>query len=116
MKIDLREIYGAPTRPAAEAAIDVFADKYEAKYDKAVTCLTKDRKALLAFFDFSAEHLDPSAHVTPDRKRVHHGPSSHGADEGSLIGDDRQAHGVQTRHRRFENGIEVVEMPAHHAA
>jgi putative transposase len=58
MKADLREIYGAPTRAAAEAAIDVFADKYSAKYDKAVACLTKDREALLAFFDFPAEHWD----------------------------------------------------------
>jgi hypothetical protein len=30
-----REIYGAPTRATAEAAIDVLADKYGAKYDKA---------------------------------------------------------------------------------
>ena len=51
-------IYGAPTREAAEAAIDVFADKYGAKYDKAVACLTKDRDTLLAFFDFPAEHWD----------------------------------------------------------
>src|SRR5262245_1126507 len=58
MKADLREIYGAPTRAAAEAAIDVFADKYCAKYDKAVACLIKDRDALLAFFDFPAEHWD----------------------------------------------------------
>ena len=58
MKADLRAIYGAPTRAAAEAAIDVFADKYGAKYDKAVACLTKDREALLAFFDFPAEHWD----------------------------------------------------------
>jgi hypothetical protein len=56
MKVDLREIYAAPTRAAAEAAIDVFADKYNAKHDKAVACLTKDREALLAFFDFPAEH------------------------------------------------------------
>jgi putative transposase len=28
------------------------------KYDKAVDCLTKDRDALLAFFDFPAEHWD----------------------------------------------------------
>ena len=56
MKVDLREIYGAPTRAAAEAAIDVFADKYNAKHDKAVACLTKDREALLAFLDFPAEH------------------------------------------------------------
>src|SRR6266852_5743479 len=43
---------------AASAAIDMFADKYGAKYEKAVTCLTKDREALLAFFDFPAEHWD----------------------------------------------------------
>ena len=48
MKADLREIYGAPTRTAADDAIDVFADKYCARYDKAVACLTKDREALLA--------------------------------------------------------------------
>ncbi len=58
MKADLGEIYGAPTRAAAEVAIDVFADKYRGKYDKAVACLTKDRDALLAFFDFPAEHWD----------------------------------------------------------
>src|SRR5471030_3059911 len=56
MKADLREIYGASTRAAAEAAIVVFADKYGAKYEKAVACLTKDRDAMLAFFDFPAEH------------------------------------------------------------
>ena len=58
MKADLREIYGAPTRAAAEVAIDVFAEKYGAKYHKAVVCLTKDRETLLAFFDFPAEHWD----------------------------------------------------------
>jgi putative transposase len=36
----------------------VFADKYGAKYDKAVACLTKDRATLLALFDFPAEHWD----------------------------------------------------------
>jgi hypothetical protein len=35
-----------------------FADKYGAKYDEAVGCLTKDRQALLAFFDFPAEHWE----------------------------------------------------------
>lgn len=58
MKADLREIYGAPTRSAAEMAIDVFAEKYGAKYNKAVDCLTKDRETLLAFYDFPAEHWD----------------------------------------------------------
>jgi transposase-like protein len=49
MKADLRAIYGA---------INVFAGKYGAKYEKAVARLTKDREALLAFFDFRAEHWD----------------------------------------------------------
>jgi putative transposase len=58
MKQDLREISAAPNRATAEAATDVFAEKYGAKYGKAVQCLTKDREALLAFFDFPAEHWD----------------------------------------------------------
>ncbi len=58
MKTDLREIYGAPTRTTAEVAIDVFAEKYGARYEKAVACLIRDRVALLAFFDFPAEHWD----------------------------------------------------------
>ena len=58
MKKDLREVYFAPNRASAEVAIDVFAEKYGAKYDKAVECLTKDRDALLALYDFPAEHWD----------------------------------------------------------
>ena len=58
MKADLREIHGAPTRAAAETAMDVFVEKYGAKYARAAECLTKDREALLAFYDFPAEHWD----------------------------------------------------------
>ncbi|MEC5383758.1 IS256 family transposase [Aurantimonas sp. C2-6-R+9] len=58
MKTDLREVRDAPDRASAEAAIAVFAEKYGAKYPKAVECLAKDRDALLAFFDFPAEHWD----------------------------------------------------------
>ncbi len=58
MKADLREVWQAPNRTAAETAIDTFVEKYGAKYGKAVECLTKDRTALLAFFDFPAEHWD----------------------------------------------------------
>jgi putative transposase len=57
-KADLREIWTAPDRATAEAAIAVFAEKYGTKYDKAVTCLVKDRDALLTFYDFPAEHWD----------------------------------------------------------
>jgi putative transposase len=57
-KQDLREIWMAPDRATAEAAMATFAEKYGAKYEKAVTCLTKDRDALLTFYDFPAEHWD----------------------------------------------------------
>jgi hypothetical protein len=53
MKKDLREVYWAPNRASAEAAIDVFAEKYRAKYGRAVECLIKDRDALLAFYHSS---------------------------------------------------------------
>jgi transposase-like protein len=58
MKADLREIHGAPTRAAAEGAVNVFVEKYGAKYPRAAECLTKDQDALLAFYDFPAEHWD----------------------------------------------------------
>lgn len=58
MKQDLREIWMASDRAAAQAALNVFVKKYAAKYAKAVECLTKDRDALLAFYDFPAEHWD----------------------------------------------------------
>ena len=57
-KADLREIWAAPDRATAEAAVTIFAEKYGAKYEKAVTCLVKDRDALLTFYDFPAEHWD----------------------------------------------------------
>ena len=57
-KADLREIWQAPDRAPAEAAIAAFAEKYAAKYEKAVSCLLKDRDALLTFYDFPAEHRD----------------------------------------------------------
>jgi hypothetical protein len=47
VKADLRDISQAETRAAAETAADTFAEKYGAKYEKAVTCLAKDREALL---------------------------------------------------------------------
>jgi len=55
MKEALREVRDAPDRATAEAAIETFAEKYQAKYPKAVECLTKDREPLLAFLDFPAE-------------------------------------------------------------
>jgi putative transposase len=137
MKVDLREIYGAPTRAAAEAAIDVFADKYGAKYDKAVACLTKDREALLAFFDFPAEHWDHLRTSNPIESVFatvrHRTVRTKGALSAKtakfmvfklvnaaaktwrrLKGENQLPKVVQGV--KFKNGVEVTEMPAHHAA
>jgi putative transposase len=52
----LHEIYLAPSRAEADKAFDLFLRTYEAKYPKATECLVKDRRELLVFYDFPAEH------------------------------------------------------------
>ncbi|EQD75340.1 transposase mutator type, partial [mine drainage metagenome] len=52
----LQEVWMAPTRTAAHRALALFVDTYQAQYPKATDCLTKDREAWLAFYDFPAEH------------------------------------------------------------
>jgi transposase-like protein len=56
VKEDIHEVWKSPTRDHAKRAIATFETKYGAKYPKAVHCLTKDTDALLAFYDFPAEH------------------------------------------------------------
>src|ERR1700730_5582011 len=137
MKTDLREIYGAPTRAAAEAAIDTFADKYGAKYDKAVACLTKDREALLAFFDFPAEHWDHlrtsnpiESVVATVRHRTVRTKGALSAKTAKLMVFKLVNAAAKTCRRlkgenelpsvaqgvKFQNGIEVIKMSPHHAA
>jgi len=52
----LCDIYMSPMKAEAEQAFDLFVKSFEAKYPKATECLSKDREALLAFYDFPAEH------------------------------------------------------------
>jgi putative transposase len=52
----LQEIWMAETKKDALAAFDAFVEIWGVKYDKTVACLTKDCDALLAFYDFPAEH------------------------------------------------------------
>ncbi len=137
MKADLREIYGAPTRAAAEVAIDAFAEKYRAKYDKAVVCLTQDRETLLAFFDFPAEHWDHLRTSNPIESVFatvrHRTVRTKGALSPKtaklmvfklvnaaaktwrrLNGENQLPKVVQGF--KFQNGIEVTEVTAHRAA
>jgi transposase-like protein len=51
----MREIWDAEDKTHAEQALDRFTRDF-AKWPKAVAKLTKDREALLAFYDFPAEH------------------------------------------------------------
>jgi putative transposase len=55
-KADLKEIWMAPTLDVAERAFKRFVTSYGAKYPQAVEKMTKDEDALLAFYDFPAEH------------------------------------------------------------
>lgn len=89
MKRDLRDIYLAPNRAAAETAIDVFVEKYGVKYDRALECLIKDRSTMLAFYDFPAEQW---SHLRTSR-----------ANEGSAMAAYSKTDGLQTRRRRSED-------------
>jgi transposase-like protein len=137
MKKDLREIYLAPNRASAEVAINVFAEKYGAKYDKAVECLTKDREALLALYEFPAEHWDHLRTTNPIesvfatvRHRTVRTKGSLSPTTARLMVFKLLCAASKTWRRlkgtnqlpkviagvKFENGIEVIQVPANHAA
>jgi transposase-like protein len=100
MKQDLREICVASNRAAAEAALNVFDQKYHVKYGKAVECLTKDRESLLTFYDLPAEHCEhlrttnPSVFATVPHRTVR--------TKGSLS-STTAADGLQADNRRIKN-------------
>jgi putative transposase len=137
MKTDLREVYWAPSRAAAEVAIDVFAEKYRAKYGRAVECLAKDRDALLAFYDFPAEHWDHLRTTNPIesvfatvRHRTVRTKGSLSSTTARLMVFKLVVAASKTWRRlkgtnqlpkliagvRFNDGIEVIHMPENHAA
>ncbi len=137
MKKDLREVYLAPNRASAEAAIDVFAEKYAAKYDKAVECLTKDRETLLALYDFPAEHWNHLRTTNPIesvfatvRHRTVRTKGSLSPTTARLMVFKLLCAASKTWRRlkgtnhlpkviagvKFQDGIEVIQVPANHAA
>ena len=136
MKKDLGEVYLAPNRASAEVAIDVFAEKYAANYDKAVECLTKDRDAMLPSTT-SAEHWDYLRTTNPIesvfatvRHRTVRTKGSLSSTTARLMVFKLLGAASKTWRRlkgtnqlpkiiagvRFENGIEVIDVPANHAA
>lgn len=55
-KAMIQAIYMAATEKEARKAYKLFVDSFEAKYPKAVECLTKDEEHLFAFYSFPALH------------------------------------------------------------
>ena len=136
-KQDLREIWMAPDRATAEAAMATFVEKHGAKYEKAVTCLTKDRDALLAFYDFPAEHWDHLRTTNPIesvfatvRHRTVRAKGALSQDTARLMVFKLVMAAAKTWRRlkgenllpkvirgvRFRDGVEVREAPAQTAA
>ena len=52
---DMKEIYNAPTKQAAQAALEDFAKKWESKYSYAVKSWRDNWEELTVFFDFPVE-------------------------------------------------------------
>jgi len=136
-KADLREVWTAPDRATAEAAIATFADKYAAKYEKAVACLVKDRDALLTFYDFPAEHWDHLRTSNPIesvfatvRHRTVRTKGALSQDTARLMVFKLVMAASKTWHKlkgenqlpkvvqgvTFRNGVEVADTPAQDAA
>ncbi|MBT7444453.1 MAG: IS256 family transposase [Methylococcales bacterium] len=56
IKEALHDIWMAGTRKDAYTAYESCLNKFSAKYEKAMNCLSKDKEQMLAFYDFPAEH------------------------------------------------------------
>ena len=136
-KADLREIWQAPDRASAEKAITTFSGKYGAKYEKAVTCVVKDRDALLRFYDFPAKHWDHLRTSNPIesvfatvRHRTVRTKGALSQDTARLMVFKLVMAAAKTWRRlkgenqlpkliqgiTFKNGVEVTNTPAQHAA
>jgi putative transposase len=55
-KAAIKEITEAENKKEAVKAIEAFADEFGKKWPKALSKITDDREALLAFYDYPAEH------------------------------------------------------------
>ncbi len=52
---DMKKIYNAPTKEAATAALDDFAQQWEVKYSYAIKSLKDNWEDLIVFFEFPLE-------------------------------------------------------------
>lgn len=109
----LHEIMEAESRADAEAAMSEFREQFAVKWPKAWEKLEKDKAALLAFFDFPAEHwlhirttnpIESSFAGVRLRTRVTKGAGSR---QAALMMTYKLLDSLQERWRRI-NGHELV--------
>ena len=55
-KVAIKEITCAEDKKHAEKAVEAFADEFGVKWPKALAKITAEKEALLAFFDYPAQH------------------------------------------------------------
>jgi hypothetical protein len=67
----LQETWMADTKATADLAFDAFVESYALKYERAADCLSKDRDALLAFYD-SRPSIETPADDQSHRKHLRH--------------------------------------------
>jgi len=112
-KADLHEIWQAETRAAANQAFDHFLEKYQAKYDAACACLSKDREVLMTFYDFPAEHwkhlrtTNPIESTFSTIRLRHRRTKGSGTRRTSLAMMFKLAQSAETRWRRL-NGPQQI--------
>ncbi|MFT6917058.1 MAG: putative transposase [Motiliproteus sp.] len=75
-----RERGMAATRADAHAAFDRVQAQFSVKYPKGMECLAKDRKEMLAFYDFPAEHWPHIRTTNPIESTVRNGPVTYQTD------------------------------------
>ena len=105
---DLREIWLSPNRAAADFAIATFAEKYAPKYEQGGRLPAERPRRAADVLRFSRRALDAFAHVEPYRKRLRHGPASHGAHEGRALAGHGAPHGLQAG----DGGVEKLATTA----
>ena len=112
-KARLHDIWQAETREAAEHAFDAFVEDFQAKYPNAAACLVKDREALLAFYDFPAEHwihlrtTNPIESTFATVRLRHRRTKGNGSRLACLAMVFKLARSAEKRRRRL-NGHELI--------
>ena len=94
MKADLREIYGALTRAAAEVGDRRVRRQIRRQVRQGGRLPDEGPGNSARLLRLPCRALGPSAHIKPDRECIRDSASSNRADKGRAIGKDRQTHGV----------------------